>query len=83
MNTHHAGHTHQARGGLVDPVCGMSVTDQSLHRARHDEHDYFFCSAGCRTKFVAEPAKYIDGQGPRREPRQSRAAAANTTAIYT
>ena len=83
MNTHHAGHTHQARGGLVDPVCGMSVTDQSLHRARHDEHDYFFCSAGCRTKFVAEPAKYIDGQGQRREPRQSRAAAANTTAIYT
>jgi YHS domain-containing protein len=39
----------------------MHVTDQSPHRARHGEHDYFFCSARCQTKFVAEPAKYLAG----------------------
>ena len=41
----------------------MQVTDQSLHRARHGEYDYFFCSARCQTKFVAEPAKYLAGPG--------------------
>jgi Cu+-exporting ATPase len=43
-----------------DPVCGMSVDPHTAaHRADHDGRPYFFCSAGCRTKFVADPARYL------------------------
>jgi Cu+-exporting ATPase len=30
------------------------------HRAEHKGQPYYFCSAGCREKFLAEPARYID-----------------------
>ena len=50
----------QAPGpGLIDPVCGMSVKSDSPHQATHEGHDYRFCSAGCRSKFVADPARYL------------------------
>ena len=43
-----------------DPVCGMMVDPHTAaHRAAHDGHPYYFCSAGCRTKFIADPAKYM------------------------
>jgi Cu+-exporting ATPase len=64
----HAGHTHsQAHhhppeapesDSLKDPVCGMTVTARSEHHAEHAGRPYYFCSAKCRTKFVAEPARY-------------------------
>ncbi len=59
----HAGcSTHTADSGAkaVDPVCGMTVDPATAaHRAAHEGRDYFFCSAGCRTKFVAEPDRYL------------------------
>ena len=52
----------QANSGTAhakDPVCGMTVDPaQTTHHAAHEGHDYHFCSAGCRNKFVATPAKY-------------------------
>ena len=43
-----------------DPVCGMMVDPHKTNRrADHDGHHYYFCSAGCRTKFVAAPDKYL------------------------
>src|ERR1700691_1179864 len=43
-----------------DPVCGMVVDPAtSKHRAEHDGARYHFCSAACRAKFLAEPAKYL------------------------
>jgi P-type Cu+ transporter len=30
------------------------------HRHSHQGHPYYFCSAGCRIKFAADPGKYID-----------------------
>ena len=45
----------------LDPVCGMMVDPRTAkHKAEHKGHTYYFCSAGCRTKFVAVPAKYLD-----------------------
>ena len=45
---------------VKDPVCGMSVEPQTAeHKAEHDGRPFFFCSAGCRTKFLADPMKYI------------------------
>ena len=45
--------------GLKDPVCGMSVTAASSHAHVHEGKPVYFCSAGCKAKFVADPAKYL------------------------
>jgi Cu+-exporting ATPase len=29
------------------------------HRSEHDGHAFYFCSAGCRAKFIADPVKYL------------------------
>jgi Cu+-exporting ATPase len=71
-----AGKTDNAAAKAIDPVCGMSVDPATTaHRAAHDDEDYFFCSAGCRTKFTADPDRYL---GDRPEPE-----AAIPGAIYT
>jgi P-type Cu+ transporter len=47
-------------GAVRDPVCGMAVDPaSSKHRVDHDGASYHFCSAGCRAKFIADPAKYL------------------------
>jgi Cu+-exporting ATPase len=52
-----AGHdAHTAR----DPVCGMTVNPHTAqHRHEHAGQTYYFCSGGCRTKFAADPGKYL------------------------
>src|SRR5215218_9294333 len=46
---------------VKDPVCGMSVDPHTAkHRAEHGGRPYYFCSAGCRTKLLADPARYLD-----------------------
>lgn len=53
---------------VIDPVCGMTVDpEKTLHHADHDGRAYHFCSTGCRTKFVADPAHYLS-DAPRPEP---------------
>jgi|JI10StandDraft_1071094.scaffolds.fasta_scaffold09717_9 Cu+-exporting ATPase len=45
---------------VTDPVCGMTVDPATTpHHAQHQGMDYHFCSAGCRGKFIADPAKYL------------------------
>ena len=51
-----AGLSHQP---LKDPVCGMTVTEQSEHQTGHIGIRYYFCSAGCKTKFDASPGQFI------------------------
>jgi P-type Cu+ transporter len=51
-----------------DPVCGMTVVPaKTEHHAALGGRDYHFCSAGCRAKFVADPAKYLTDT-PRADP---------------
>jgi Cu+-exporting ATPase len=38
------------------------------HSAEHDGRAYFFCSAGCRQKFLAAPEQYLHAQQPAPEP---------------
>ena len=45
---------------LKDPVCGMKVTDQSPNVFNYKGKSVYFCSAGCKAKFAADPAKYSD-----------------------
>jgi xanthine dehydrogenase accessory factor len=43
-----------------DPVCGMMVEIETAHFSlKHGEQTYYFCSAGCRHRFAAEPAAYL------------------------
>ena len=44
---------------LKDPVCGMTVTAKSKHFLQHAGKPVYFCSAGCKTKFAADPAQYL------------------------
>ena len=81
------GHTHHhhadprdrqaADVAVTDPVCGMAVDPATTpHHAEHAGQTFHFCSAGCRTKFVADPAKYLTkDEGP--------SAAAPAGTIYT
>jgi Cu+-exporting ATPase len=58
---HHA----PAEGGAIDPVCGMTVDPHTAkHRAEYRGQPYYFCSAGCRTKFIADPQKYLGTRTP-------------------
>jgi Cu+-exporting ATPase len=64
---HSHGH-HHADGGATmrDPVCGMTVDPAtSKHRFDHRGETYYFCSAGCRTKFAADPKAYLDKNAPK------------------
>jgi xanthine dehydrogenase accessory factor len=43
----------------LDPVCGMTVAIAgALHFAEVNERKYYFCCAGCRQHFLADPARY-------------------------
>ncbi len=44
----------------VDPVCGMVVSVAGAREtAMHEGVMYFFCCAGCRSRFEAEPSRYL------------------------
>ena len=50
----------EADNDVIDPVCGMQVDPlKTEHHAAHEDTDYHFCSARCRERFVADPAKYL------------------------
>ena len=54
-----------AESGAIDPVCGMTVDPHAArHRAEYRGHPYYFCSAGCRAKFAANPEKYLGDKKP-------------------
>jgi len=54
------------RRGAKDPVCGMTVDRRagkptSVYQGRA----YYFCGEGCKARFEAEPAHYVDAtHGP-------------------
>lgn len=73
---HHAKPTADAQT-VKDPVCGMDVDPATAtHKATHAGTTYYFCSGSCRTKFEAEPAKYL-------APPKPSVPAADDMAIYT
>ncbi|MFO1013600.1 MAG: heavy metal translocating P-type ATPase [Caulobacteraceae bacterium] len=46
-----------------DPVCGMRVNPiTTAHRTLYEGVEYVFCCNGCRVKFEADPAKYLNPQ---------------------
>jgi P-type Cu+ transporter len=65
MPAEHHHHDAPATSGVIDPVCGMTVDPATAkHRADYRGHTYYFCAAGCRTKFIADPQKYLGAREP-------------------
>lgn len=73
----HSDHDHHTHSGccapkaaavdavLRDPVCGMTVDPAAgKPTAEHGGRIYHFCSESCRTKFLAEPEKYLTATDP-------------------
>ncbi|RWC43182.1 MAG: heavy metal translocating P-type ATPase [Mesorhizobium sp.] len=86
----HSDHDHHAHSGccaakavpsvadavIRDPVCGMTVDPAAgKPTAEHGGHLYHFCSERCRSKFTAEPEKYLTATDPVCGMRVDRAAA--------
>lgn len=62
----HSNHGHsccssaKSANAVKDPVCGMDVDPQTAkHHSSLHGHPYYFCSAGCRTKFDNDPSRYL------------------------
>ena len=52
------------RRGARDPVCGMTVDrSKTPFRSEYKGKTVYFCSAGCKATFDADPARYVDPAG--------------------
>jgi Cu+-exporting ATPase len=59
----HEGSAPEAKRAVLDPVCGMTVDATTAHQLEHGGARIFFCSAGCKAKFEADPEKYLESKG--------------------
>jgi YHS domain-containing protein len=49
----------------VDPICGMEVDIASAKFTHeHEGATYYFCCAGCQTKFSQDPEQYLTSEAP-------------------
>jgi len=46
----------ESKTATKDPICGMTVDEATALHAERDGKTYYFCSAGCRQKFLSTPA---------------------------
>ena len=69
----------------TDPVCGMQVNEETAKNASEFAgRKYFFCCAGCKTKFEADPDKYLNARRPAAaKPHAHPAPAASKDDVYT
>lgn len=67
---------------VTDPVCGMKIDPVSSgYQAEFGGAAYYFCSARCKDKFTAEPARYARAKTPPEPPSPHGEAESGT--IYT
>ena len=68
------GHNHASPETKVkDPVCGMDVdTTTAKHQTEYDGQTFYFCCAGCKSKFEKSPESYLPKSGPAEECERSR-----------
>ncbi len=48
----------------TDPICGMTVDEQTAHSVVRDGVSYSFCSEGCRRKFTGAAALIVSSPPP-------------------
>ena len=50
---------------VKDVVCGMEIDpDTAAAKSDYQGTTYYFCAAGCKQNFDAEPAKFLGGATP-------------------
>jgi Cu+-exporting ATPase len=60
VNIHHPEPAADDGKTALDPVCGMRVNPATTpHHVLHAGQEFHFCSAKCRERFAAEPAKFL------------------------
>jgi Cu+-exporting ATPase len=65
MATKDEDHAHPEATTAIDPVCGMTVTlGKGKPTLEFGGRTWHFCSEGCRKKFAAEPARYLERKPP-------------------
>jgi len=65
----------------IDPICGMTVADDSPRRFAFDGETYYFCSDHCLKKFSANPAGCLQKAAP--APGMDSRPHGNEDVIYT
>ena len=66
---HHSNDTVAPAGDVKDPVCGMTIDPHTAnHRYAHNGYPYYFCSSGCREKFIADAARYLQAEARAAQP---------------
>ncbi|WP_419623441.1 YHS domain-containing protein, partial [Thiolapillus sp.] len=45
-------------GKVIDPVCGMEVSDDSEYHYGFAGVEYHFCSEHCESQFEADPSRF-------------------------
>jgi Cu+-exporting ATPase len=86
LHSHEHGHRHsEASAGAIDnvldPVCGMTIDAATALSHEHAGASHYFCSAGCRSKFIATPDHYLNPQQPAAET-ATQVASASAGTIY-
>lgn len=61
MDAQQQAHKSPSQDQHTDPVCQMSVSADSPHAFEHKGETYYFCCAGCKNKFAADPCHYLHG----------------------
>jgi Cu+-exporting ATPase len=77
---HSAAHSEEHQDdppAFKDPECGMAVTEKSAHQSVHEGRTFYFCSAKCQGKFVANPEQYLAPAATSDQPSTA------TGAVYT
>jgi putative ABC transport system ATP-binding protein len=46
---------------VIDPVCGMSIGEDTPHTLTHQARRFYFCSAGCLSEFAESPSRFLPG----------------------
>ncbi len=58
----------EQKNTLSDPVCGMTVTEQSEYHLQHADQEFYFCSSHCQEKFSANPEQYLSAKMELKDP---------------
>ena len=46
----------ESKSVTKDPICGMTVDEETVLHVERDGKTFYFCSEGCRKKFLSTPA---------------------------
>ncbi len=80
----HGGCCGSAPAKATDPVCGMAVDpSKTSHHHDHGGQTYHFCCGGCRAKFAADPARYLQPKATEAEPHAHAGCCGGAAAMAT